>query len=137
MTRGPLQIMILTFPPDRLASGIGATLDRIVDSDDLDVVDAVIVRTDPDGHVHAMRLAELPGLRGLPASWDTDGSGLIAEADLEGIAETAGGGNDAVAVLVEHRWTADIAGRAACLNGSLVTSAHVPARPAAEGTGDR
>jgi hypothetical protein len=134
MELGPLELIVLTFPADRLAGGVAATLDRLAGAGDVRVVDAVLVRTDAAGGACAMELAELPGLRGTPATFEAIASGLITEADVDEIAAVVDAGTDAVAVLVEHRWAADIAGQATASDGIMVASARIPPEHAAQAT---
>jgi uncharacterized membrane protein len=137
MTWGPLELVVMSFPADRLPAGVGAALDRLATSADVRLVDALVVRTDTDGTVFAVELTDLPGLDGLPPGWDVTADGLISEADMREIAATVTSGDDAVALLVEHRWSADLAERVAGQNGVLVASAPIPAANAAEATAGR
>nr|WP_020516054.1 DUF6325 family protein [Actinoplanes globisporus] len=131
---GPLELVVMTFPAARLPAGIAAALERLVESADVRVVDALVVRTGPDGVVSAVELTDLPGM---PPGWDAPIEGLISEQDMREISAAVATGEDAVALLVEHRWSADLAERVAGLDGVIVASAAIPAEHAAEATAGR
>ena len=137
MTWGPLELVVLTFPAERMPAGIGAALDRLATSPDVRLVDALVVRTGADGTVSAVELTDLPGLDDPPPGWDAPAEGLISEADMREIAAAVATGEDAVALLVEHRWSADLAERVAGQDGVLVATAPIPAEHAAEATAGR
>lgn len=79
MAFGPLELMVLSFPPERLNEGVWATLDHLTAAWEMRVVDVLAVRTDPAGGVSVVELSELPGLRGDRAWLSRLASGLITE----------------------------------------------------------
>ncbi|WP_433291840.1 DUF6325 family protein [Actinoplanes sp. CA-030573] len=137
MSWGPLELVVVTFPPARLPAGVTVALDRLATSPDVRLIDALVVRTGPDGAVSAVELADLPGLNGRASGWDAPVEGLITEDDMREIAAAVAPGEDALALLVEHRWSADLAERVAAEDGVLVASAPIPAEHAAEATAGR
>ncbi|WP_250030225.1 DUF6325 family protein [Paractinoplanes maris] len=127
---GPLELLVLTYPAERLVDGAAATLEHLTGAPGVRVVDALVVRSGEAGAATAVELADLPGLRGLAADYAS--SGLVSEDDLPEIASVVPPGADALAVLVEHTWIAGLSDRAAGLEGSVVAAVRIPSAHAAE-----
>jgi hypothetical protein len=128
MALGPLELMVLSFPADRLGEGVRATLTWLVSADKMRVVDALVIRTDSAGGACAVELSELPGLSDEGAMIRL-ASGLITESDIDEMAEMVDEQTDALAVLLEHRWVHDLAGPVAASRGSILALTHIPGVP--------
>ncbi|MEV4346393.1 DUF6325 family protein, partial [Actinoplanes sp. NPDC049596] len=117
MALGPLELMVLSFPAADLNDGVRATLDRLDHTGQMRVVDALVVRADPTGGAFAVELSDLPGIRGDPAVLAALATGLITETDIHDVALLTDDATDVLAVLLEHRWLGDLAGRVAAARG--------------------
>ncbi|WP_203744912.1 DUF6325 family protein [Actinoplanes cyaneus] len=128
MAFGPLELMIMSFPADRLNAGVLTTLDRLTRAGQLRIVDILVMRTDPAGQACTVELCDLPGL---PAdlAWARLATGLITATDLDEAARLVDRDNDALAVLLEHRWLNELAGRVAASEGTIVALTHIPGAP--------
>ncbi|MBB2941305.1 hypothetical protein FB565_001009 [Actinoplanes lutulentus] len=129
MAFGPLELMVLSFPTDRLNDGVRTTLDRLASAGEMRVVDVLVVRTDAAGGACAVELTEIPGLRGDRTRLARLATGLITESDIDEMAPMVDNETDALAVLLEHRWVRDLAGPIAASRGSIVALTHISGAP--------
>ncbi|MFC4068742.1 DUF6325 family protein [Actinoplanes subglobosus] len=128
MALGPLELMVLSFPADRLGEGVRATLALLATAGEMRVVDALVIRTDAAGGACTVELTELPCLRG-DRQMARLASGLITESDIDEVAGMVDEQTDALAVLLEHRWVQDLAGPVAASSGSILALTHIPGAP--------
>ncbi|AEV84872.1 hypothetical protein ACWT_3848 [Actinoplanes sp. SE50] len=128
MALGPLELMIMSFPADRLNDGVLTTLDRLTRAGEMRIVDVLVVRADAAGVACTVELCELPGLSG-DLAWARLATGLITATDVEEVARLADHETDVLAVLLEHRWVNDLAGRVAASRGTIVALNHIPGAP--------
>lgn len=129
MALGPLELMVLSFPANRLGEGVRATLDRLFVAGQMRIVDVLVIRTDAAGGACAVELSELACLRGDRTGMARLASGLITESDIDEVAGMVDKDTDALAVLLEHRWVQDLAGPVAASDGSIVALTHIPGVP--------
>jgi hypothetical protein len=126
MALGPLELVVVSFPAHRLTDGVRATVDQLIAAGEMRIVDVLVIRTDAAGGACAVELSELPGLRGDLAALTPLASGLITESDIDEVAPLVDIENDALAVLLEHRWVQDLAGPLAASGGTIVALNHIP-----------
>lgn len=127
MALGPMELIVLSFPALRLNDGVVATLDRLARAPGVRVADVLVVRTDAVGGACAVELNELSGLPGDPADFTRLATGLITETDIDEVGDLVDNETDALAVLVEHLWVNDLAGRVASTDGTVLALMHIPA----------
>ena len=135
MSLGPLEFVVLAFPGEGMATGVQTALDRVNKAGDLRVVDALVVTKHGDGAISAAELADADELRSVQATYglsDLETVGLISTDDVDEVSALLEPGTTAMAMLVEHVWTKDLAGAVAAAGGVLVASAHVPRAHAEE-----
>jgi hypothetical protein len=128
MALGPLELMVLSFPAERLGEGVRATLAWLSSAGEMRVVDALVIRTDSAGGACAVELSELPGVCD-EAGMVRLASGLITETDIDEMAGMVDDQTDALAVLLEHRWVQDLAGPVAASRGNILALTHIPGAP--------
>jgi hypothetical protein len=128
MALGPLELIILSFPAERLNDGALAALEGLSRGGEMRVVDVLVIRTDSAGGACTVELCELPGLPG-ELGWTRLATGLITESDIDEVAWLVDDDTDALAVLLEHRWVDDLAGRVAASSGTIVALTHIPGAP--------
>jgi hypothetical protein len=126
MKLGPLELVVMSFPAHRLNEGVRATLDQLIAAGEMRIVDVLVIRTDAAGGACAVELGELPGLRGDLAVLASLATGLITESDIDEVAPRVDTANDALVVLLEHRWVQDLAGPLAASDGTIVALNHIP-----------
>ena len=126
MKLGPLELVVMSFPAHRLNEGVRATLDQLIAAGEMRIVDVLVIRTDAAGGACSVELGELPGLRGDLAVLASLATGLITESDIDEVAPLVDTENDALVVLLEHRWVQDLAGPLAASDGTIVALNHIP-----------
>ena len=129
-TLAPLELMVVSFPANQLSDGIVATLNGLNKSDEMRIVDVVVVHTDVAGWACAVELSEVSGLRGDLAALSRLATGLIIETDVDEVASLVGTETDTLVVLLEHRWVHDLACQVAALSGTILSLKHIPGLPA-------
>jgi hypothetical protein len=127
MAMGPLELVVLSVPRDRLDDGAYATLRKLTAGGEMRVVDVLVVRAGADGRPQAVELSERPGLRGLAGLT----SGLITAVDVAEVGLLVDDGTDALAVLLEHRWLRELERHVAGAKGSVVALTHISGAPVA------
>ncbi|WP_203785509.1 DUF6325 family protein [Paractinoplanes rishiriensis] len=127
MALGPLELIVLSFPAQRLNDGVLATLELLTREPSVRVVDVLVVRTDAVGGACGVELNELAGLVGDPAEFARLATGLITETDIDEVGTIVDHDTDALAVLVEHLWVSDLATRVATTDGTVLALLHIPA----------
>lgn len=125
MALGPVELIVLTFPPADLRDGVRATLDQLTELGHMRVVDVLVVRADAAGRACSMEINDVPGLADGRTGFSGLASGLITETDVDDVAALVDRGTDALAVLVQLVWVNDLAGLVATTNGSVVALTHV------------
>ncbi len=128
MALGPLELMIMSFPAERLNDGVLTTLDRLTRAGEMRIVDVLVVRADSAGTTRTVELCDLPGLPGSLA-WARLATGLITATDIDEAARLVDRDTNALAVLLEHRWVNELAGRVAASHGTIVALTHIPGAP--------
>lgn len=127
---GPVEFLALAFPGDRPTRPALAELAALRFGGQLRVVDALVVRKDPEGGVGAVESADLPELGEVLDG--PEAVALIGPEDVEECAELLRPGWCALLVLVEHRW----AHRAETMvregDGHLLASVRIPPERVAE-----
>jgi uncharacterized protein DUF6325 len=128
MAFGPLELMIVSFPAERLSDGVLAALDQLTRAGEMRIIDVLVVRTNPAGGALLVELCELPGIPDYFA-WSWPAAGLIAQTDLDEVARLVDAHTDALAVLLEHRWVNDLTDQVAASRGTIVALTHIPGAP--------
>ncbi|SHN45138.1 DUF6325 family protein [Cryptosporangium aurantiacum] len=126
MVLGPLELMVLTFPADRLDEGVRAALDPLAGGSGMRIADAVAVCEDPVSGTRSVELRDLPGLAG-----DLTGlaTGLIAEADLRQVSTLVDARTVALVVLLEHGWIHELSDSVAAAHGRIHGLTHISGLP--------
>jgi uncharacterized protein DUF6325 len=127
MAMGPMELVVLSFPAERLYEGALAALHQLSTAGEMKIVDVLVVRVDSAGRPRAVELSEMPSLCGLARLT----SGLITDVDVAEMSPLVDDSTVALAVLLEHRWVLDLERPVSASNGSIVALTHIPGAPAA------
>ena len=126
---GPVDYLVVGFPAEKANfSGEMATqLKTLIDSNTIRVLDLVIVTKDEDGSVDAAELrdaddSEIGELRAL----ERDLAILLAEEDVEEIAEALEPGSAAAVLVWENTWAAPFASAVRRAGGELLANGRIP-----------
>ncbi|THV42805.1 DUF6325 family protein [Glycomyces buryatensis] len=122
--RAPVDMVLVEFPGNQFRGEILAELERLVDDGTIRVLDALLVRKDPDGTVTWLeaedadddRLARLVG----------DSIDLLAEEDAEAIADELEPNSSVGMLVFEHAWAGKLAGAIRGTEGRVLDWARVP-----------
>ncbi|WP_278234553.1 DUF6325 family protein [Isoptericola sp. AK164] len=120
----PVELLLVEFPHTEFTGEILAELTRLQDAGTINVLDALAIRRDLDGDVEWLEAvdagSELGDLVGEPA-------GLLAEDDVDAIAEDLAPGSAVGMLVFEHTWATGLAGAVRDAGGRLIDMTTVPA----------
>jgi uncharacterized membrane protein len=123
---GPVELYALEFPDDRIPDAVKTELLRLVDADQVRILDLVVLRRPQDGSVEVIELEqvadelELVGI-GLAAP------GLTGEEDIDHVAANLAPGSSALVVVVENVWMRGIVGAIRDSGGIVLAAERIPA----------
>ncbi|MEG3615171.1 DUF6325 family protein [Isoptericola haloaureus] len=119
-----MELLLVEFPHTEFTGEILAELTRLQDAGTINVLDALAIRRDLDGDVEWLEAvdagSELGDLVGEPA-------GLLAEDDVDAIAEDLAPGSAVGMLVFEHTWATGLAGAVRDAGGRLIDMTTVPA----------
>ena len=123
---GPLEVLAIECPGDRLKAEIILALTSAVDSGNLRIVDMTFVHKDARGHVTSYELAELEEHE--LAAYDAvdETRGLLSVGDIAKISAHVSPDSSAVLMVVEHTWTTHLEQAVLAANGRIVVHERVP-----------
>jgi uncharacterized membrane protein len=130
---GPVEILLVGFPGNKFTGEIAPALQELVDSGTIRIIDLVFVAKDADGNAVGIELETLDDEpRGNFESLITELEGLIAEEDIEDLAESLEPNSSAAILLFEHTWATRFRDAVAGSGGELVARIPIPAEAIAE-----
>jgi hypothetical protein len=127
---GPLEVLVIECPGDRLSSEIVLALTSAVDSGALRIIDVTFVRKDAQGRVTSYELAELEEHEFVAYDFVDETSGLLSVGDIGRIGTRVSPDCSAVLMVVEHVWTTQLAQAVLAANGRIMVHERVPAEVA-------
>lgn len=120
----PVELVLIEFPRQDFTGTIVDEIARLQDGGTIRVIDALLVRRAPDGTVAWTEAADddggLAALVGEPA-------GLLADDDVDAIAQELPPGSAVGMLLFEHTWAATLTGAITDAGGRLIDSQRIPA----------
>jgi hypothetical protein len=122
---GPLEFLVFTFPGTLPEVSAVAALADLSRRGDVRVVDSLLVTKSAGGEVTSAELTDIPELAAVLTG--PDPQTLIDAEDAAEIAHTMEPGTCALAVFVEHAWSAHAAEAVRASGGRLSASARIPA----------
>ena len=126
MSRGPIEVLLLAYPPDVAASDLLAELRGPVTAGQLRIVDLVLVGTDDSGQRTFTDLED-GAADALTSGLDLDPHTLLNEEDVESLASALDPGHGGAVVVVEHLWASGLAAGLRGLGAELALHVRVPA----------
>ena len=130
---GPVEILLVAFPGNQFTGEITPALQELVDSGTIRIIDLVFVAKDADGNAVGIELEALDDeSRGNFDSLITELEGLIAEEDIEDLAESLEPNSSTAILLFEHTWATRFRDAVAGSGGELVARIPIPAAAMAE-----
>jgi hypothetical protein len=127
MSFGPIEILCIKFPNTFVKDEIASALEALVENQVIRIIDILFIKKDDNGVVTMNELDELDEVdRSIFTPIIADVSELIAEEDVETIAESLDNHSFAALMLFENLWATTF--RDAVLNakGELLLSERIP-----------
>jgi hypothetical protein len=124
---GPLEVLVIECPGERLRSEILLALTTAVDSGALRIVDVTFVRKDARGAVTSYELAELEEHELVAYDFVDETRGLLSVGDVGTIGARVSLDCSAMLMVVEHAWTTQLAQAVLAANARIVVHERVPA----------
>ena len=122
---GPVEILLIDIDGDPFDDQLWQLVADSVDDDHIRVLDAAVVRRLDDETVEFLELDADPS--GGAVALEVLASGLLADEDLEELAEDVETGASAVVVAIEHVWARSLASRLLQVGGAVVATERIPA----------
>lgn len=128
MGLGPIEVLVVGFPDSELNDGILTALEDVVDRQIVSIVDGLLItkRDDEDIEFSEIEDGDADGGRGRLAQLMEKANGLLNDEDVHAFAEAMSPGDTAVALVLEHTWTAPFHEAVAGSGGSIVADMRVP-----------
>ncbi|GAA1479138.1 hypothetical protein GCM10009623_35840 [Nocardioides aestuarii] len=126
MNRGPIEVLLLAYPPDVASADLLAQLREPVTAGQLRIVDLVLVGTDGAGD-RTFHDLEDGASEALASGLDIDAHTLLNEEDVESLASALDPGQNGAVVVVEHLWASGFAAGLRGLGAELALHVRVPA----------
>ncbi len=118
---GPLELLFVEFPGNQFTGEIIPELRALIEQDTIHVIDLVFVAKDADGNAVGIELEDLPDeSKDAFTELVEDLAGLIAEEDVEDLAESLEPNSSAAILLFEHTWAIPFRDAIANSGGRLV-----------------
>lgn len=122
---GPVELLFVEFPGNQFTGEIIPELTKLIDGGTIRVIDLVFVAKDADGNSVGLALEDLPDeSRDAFSVLVAEVAELIAEEDVEDLAESLEPNSSAAILLFEHTWAIPFRDAIAGSGGRLV--ARVP-----------
>lgn len=123
---GPLQVLVIECPGERLPGEIVLALTSAVDAGTLRIIDVTFIHKDVGGHITSYELAELDEHELIDYDVVDETRGLLSVGDIAAIGERVSTDASAILMVVEHAWTATLERAVEAVNGRIVVHERVP-----------
>ena len=124
---GPVDYVVVEFPADasNFTGEMADELVRLVNSGTIRLIDVLILTKNEDGTVDAMELSDIEELGELQAL-EAQLAELLAEEDVEHLANAMEPGSTAGVLIWENLWAAPFASAARRSGGQLIANGRIP-----------
>ena len=133
---GPLEVLVIECPGDRLKGEIMLALTAAVDSGTLRIIDVTFIHKDAKGDVSSYELAELEEHELVPYDVVDETRGLLSVGDIALLGERVSPDSSAVLMVIEHAWTGHLERVVLHANGRIVLHERIPPDVAAAALDD-
>ena len=118
---GPVELLFVEFPGNQFTGEIIPELTKLIDNGTINVIDLVFVAKDADGKSVGIALEDLPDeSRDAFSALVAEVAELIAEEDVEDLADALEPNSSAAILLFEHTWAIPFRDAIAGSGGRLV-----------------
>ncbi len=123
---GPIEFLALEFPDDRIPDAVKTELAVLVASEQVRIIDLVVVRRPVDGDLEIIEIQDLED-EIVVTDVELPGSGLAGQEDIDEIAGALPLGSSALILVIEHLWSLGLARALRASGGILLASERIPA----------
>lgn len=125
-TFGPVELVAFAFPHDRVPDEVKAQIALLVVTEQVRIIDLIVVRHPDDETLDVIELSELAGELQLTET-ELVGSGIAGQEDIDAIAGDLEVGSSALVLVLEHIWSAGVADAVRNSGGVLIAAERIPA----------
>lgn len=127
MPLGPVEMLCIKFPETAITADITLALKHLVDSQTIRIIDILFIRKGPGGEVLISEIDEMADIdHSLLDSAIAEISGLIAEEDVEDIAQQLDPNSFAALMLFENLWATAFRDAVLQAQGQMLLSERIP-----------
>lgn len=123
---GPLEVLVIECPGQKVKSEIVTALASAVDSGTLRIIDVTFVHKDATGLVSGYELAEIEEYELAPYDIVDETRGLLSASDVRAIGEQITPDSSAILMVIEHAWTAEFEQTVATAECRIVLRERIP-----------
>ena len=124
LDHGPVELFVVALPSGSLDLGVAQALTDLVEARTIGLVDLVVVSKDSEGDLTVTEIEDLSlDLPELQLAL----SGLLAEDDVQELAESLPPDSTAAIVVFEHLWSRELASRLFEAGGEVIATDRIPA----------
>ncbi|WP_146843371.1 DUF6325 family protein [Cellulomonas composti] len=125
-TFGPIELVAFEFPDDRIPQDVKSELLALVASQQVRIIDLVVVRRPEVGEVEVIEVHELDDDLVI-TDVELSGSGLTGQEDIDEIADGLPPGTSALVMVIEHVWSMGLVGAVRDAGGFVLAAERIPA----------
>jgi hypothetical protein len=127
MDVGPVEILMIEFPGNKLTGEIAPALAELVDQGTIRVIDLLFVTKNGAGEVAAIELSDADAeVRSAFEPIVEEASGLLSEEDIEDLGEGLDPNSSAAMLLFEHVWATRFRDAVLASGGELLAAVRIP-----------
>jgi hypothetical protein len=123
---GPLDVLVIECPGDRLKGEIILALTSALDSGMLRIIDVTFIHKDSNGHLSSYELNELDEDELVAYDMVDAVLGLLSVVDIAKVGECVSPDSSAILMVIEHAWTQPLEEAARAVSGRIVLHEHIP-----------
>ena len=123
---GPLEILVIECPGERVNGEIILALTSAVDSGTLRIIDVTFIHKDGMGRLDSYELAELEEHELVAYDAVDEVRGLLSVRDIARLGERVSPGASAVLMVIEHAWTTHLQEAIMCADARIVVHERIP-----------
>ena len=125
-TFGPVEIVAVAFPSDRIPAGVQASVLEVLAEGTVTLLDLAVVRRSDAGDVEVIEVTDLGDELEI-TDVELTGAGLAGEEDLDAVAAGLAPGTSALVLVVEHTWARGVITGTSAADGVVLLSERIPA----------
>ncbi|WP_029291636.1 DUF6325 family protein [Cellulomonas sp. HZM] len=123
---GPVELIAIGFPQDRIPDDVKSELLALVESQQVRIVDLVVARRGLEGDVEIIEVDQLGDELEI-TDVQLAGGGLTSEEDVDEVVGALEPGTSALVLVVEHLWSVGLQRAIFAAGGELLASERIPA----------